>query len=43
MLRVRDERLKLDHLLDSNDPLFFKDRLLTTEEKSKLGALSKLL
>ncbi|MFT4399412.1 hypothetical protein ACMX2I_04940 [Bacillus sp. SW14] len=43
LLRVRDERLKLDHLLDSNDPLFFKDRLLTAEGKSKLKSLIEIV
>ncbi|MBA4532558.1 helix-turn-helix domain-containing protein [Brevibacillus halotolerans] len=35
--------LYLDFLLDSKKPLFFKDRLLTKEEKSKIRSLIEIV
>ncbi|WP_077214531.1 helix-turn-helix domain-containing protein [Bacillus dakarensis] len=37
------EPFYLDFLLDSNRPLFFQDRLLTTEEKAKIRSLIEIV
>lgn len=36
------EQISLDYLLDSNQSIFFQDRLLTTEEKAKIKSLIRI-
>lgn len=37
------QKSSIDLLLDSKDPLFYKDKLLTTEEKSKIKSLIEIV
>ena len=39
---LAEQKQRLDLLLDSNDSLFFQDRLLTKEEKAKLKSVIEI-
>ncbi|WP_216831006.1 helix-turn-helix domain-containing protein [Alkalihalobacterium elongatum] len=41
--KKQEQKKKLNFLLDSDDPLFYQDRLLTKEEKAKIDSMIKII